>query len=579
MNQIIWTACGSGMLATLALINQLATGLAEITAMGLAMPVMVGGTAAFTLRYFVYRSNRLLRERLELENLMQMEREVRERKNAEEGQRETRETMRALADNLPEFITLKDSERRILFVNKRFEEWTGLERNDIIGKTVHDIYPSVQADEFDALDRQAMTEQSILAREVDLAYPDGNTRTVISKRFPILSGSGDTSGLGTVNIDISDLKRAEKDLAAKEAQLRYVFDNMTSGILMVDEDKIIRAINKNMLELYGFPNDVVEAGKPFANIIYFRATRGDYGPGNLDHQIAERLEMWQPGGTQVYEDIIPDGPVIEVLRAWTADGGAVMVANDITDRKKAEKEIKAQHDELELLNQQKTRLFSIISHDLKNPFTSLLGMSKIMAQMSDKLTPEQFSDYASSINESGERLFVLLENLLEWSRSQMDQVSIERRPEDLKSIVDDTLELLANSAGDKGIQFGNTVPAFMVDVDINLASTVIRNLVSNAIKFTGEDGSISIGASEAGDWIETSVTDSGVGMSAEQIDSLFKVDAAQSTQGTKGEGGTGLGLLLCKDFVERHGGKIWAISEPGKGSSFHFTLPRYLQTP
>ena len=205
-------------------------------------------------------------------------------------------------------------------------------------------------------------------------------------------------------------------------------------------------------------------------------------------------------------------------------------------------------------------------------------MSKIMAQMSDKLTPEQFTDYAKSINESGERLFVLLQNLLEWSRSQMDQVSIDLQPQELRALVDDTLELLSNSAQDKGIQFVNSVPELTVNADLNLVSTVIRNLLSNAIKFTDETGSISIAASKNGDWVEISVTDSGVGMSAEQVGKVFKADSAQSTHGTKGESGTGLGLLLCKDFVERHGGNIWAESEIGKGSSFHFTLPLNKET-
>ena len=434
LNQLLWTVCGFAMLATLALITQLATGLAEITAMGLVMPVLVGGLTAFTLRYFVYRSNRLLRA------------------------------------------------------------------------------------------------------------------------------------------------QARRELEAKDAQLRFVFDNMTSGILMVDENKVIRAINKNMVDLYGFPIAEVKVGQPFSNIIHFRAKRGDYGPGDIDHQIAERFKMWKPGGVENFEDIIPGGPVIEVLRAWTAEGDAVMVANDITDRKHAEEEIAAQRDELATLNQQKNKLFSIISHDLKNPFTSLLGMSKIMAQMSDKLTPEQFTDYAKSINESGERLFVLLQNLLEWSRSQMDQVSIDLQPQELRALVDDTLELLSNSAQDKGIQFVNSVPELTVNADLNLVSTVIRNLLSNAIKFTDETGSISIAASKNGDWVEISVTDSGVGMSAEQVGKVFKADSAQSTHGTKGESGTGLGLLLCKDFVERHGGNIWAESEIGKGSSFHFTLPLNKET-
>ncbi len=231
-------------------------------------------------------------------------------------------------------------------------------------------------------------------------------------------------------------------------------------------------------------------------------------------------------------------------------------------------------EQLELLNQEKTKLFSIIAHDLRSPFTSLLGLTDMMTMMSDKLKPEQFVDYAGKINESGKRIFRLLENLLEWARLQMGSVARDPGPQNLKDLTQETVDLLAAVAAEKRVGVVNGVPALTAFADRPTLNTVIRNLVNNAVKFTPPGGTVRIEAREDGGNIHLTVRDTGVGIPPERIAGLFRVGANVTTPGTKGEKGTGLGLALCRQLVEMNGGRIWAESAPGKGSAFHVTVPR-----
>lgn len=229
-------------------------------------------------------------------------------------------------------------------------------------------------------------------------------------------------------------------------------------------------------------------------------------------------------------------------------------------------------EQLELLNQEKSKLFSIISHDLRSPFTSLLGLTELMIKAGDTMKPEQFVDYAGRINESGKRIFRLLENLLEWARLQMGSVVREPGPQGLKEMVQETVDLLAPVAAEKKVRIDNAVAALSAFADRPTLNTVIRNLVNNAVKFTPPGGVVRIEAREDDGAIRVTVGDTGVGIPPERIATLFQVGA--TTPGTKGEKGTGLGLALCKHLVELNGGRIWAESAPGRGSAFHFTVPR-----
>ena len=231
-------------------------------------------------------------------------------------------------------------------------------------------------------------------------------------------------------------------------------------------------------------------------------------------------------------------------------------------------------EQLELLNQEKTKLFSIISHDLRSPFTSLLGLTEFMAKAGDKLKPEQFIDYAGKINESGKRIFRLLENLLEWAQLQMGSITPEPGPQDLRGLAQEAVDLLTPVGAEKQVSIVNDMPALRAFADRPTLNTVIRNLVNNAVKFTPSGGTVRIEAREDGGYLQITVRDTGVGIPPERIAGLFRIGANVTTPGTKGERGTGLGLALCRQLIELNGGRIWAESTLGKGSAFHVTVRR-----
>lgn len=231
-------------------------------------------------------------------------------------------------------------------------------------------------------------------------------------------------------------------------------------------------------------------------------------------------------------------------------------------------------EELARLNDEKNKFFSIIAHDLRSPFNSILGYTELLASTGDKLTPDQVKEYAENAHEAGLSVFKLLENLLEWALLQMERIVYAPKKTSLAEIIGKTIELLNSVANDKGIKLESVVSEETAYFDPLMMETVIRNLVNNAIKFTDQGGSIVIAAKDLDDVFEVSVTDSGIGMNLHKATEIFSLSESRSTDGTKGEKGTGLGLLLSKELVERNGGEIYATSKLGEGSTFAFTVPK-----
>lgn len=233
-------------------------------------------------------------------------------------------------------------------------------------------------------------------------------------------------------------------------------------------------------------------------------------------------------------------------------------------------------DNLQQLNDQKDKFFSIIAHDLKGPFNALLGYSSLLSSGIADFNHNKVAEYASAVHESGQRVFRLLENLLEWSQLQMGRLEFEPGPVDLNEIIDANLELFASIAKEKAIRLtGTKGKPLIVFADDHMIDTVVRNLVNNAIKFTPEKGSATISARGNGKWAEVEVSDTGVGMSADKTARLFRLGEKTSTVGTGGETGTGLGLHLCKELVEMQGGQIHVESTEGEGTTFRITLPLF----
>ncbi|HPO48818.1 MAG TPA: hybrid sensor histidine kinase/response regulator [Spirochaetota bacterium] len=230
---------------------------------------------------------------------------------------------------------------------------------------------------------------------------------------------------------------------------------------------------------------------------------------------------------------------------------------------------------LEELNKTKDIFFSIIAHDLRNPFTAILGYCDLLTLTIDKKTTEDFLDFIEVVKKSATKAYQLLENLLSWSRSQTGHIEFNRVKFDIKSVVEENVAILQTQADNKEIKLIVEINEITeIEADLNMISTVLRNLINNSIKFTDVGGKIIIGAKKSRDFVEIYVKDNGVGISKENLAKLFKIDEKQSSLGTAKEVGSGLGLILCRDFVEKNGGTITVESEIDSGSTFRFTVPR-----
>jgi two-component system, sensor histidine kinase and response regulator len=235
-------------------------------------------------------------------------------------------------------------------------------------------------------------------------------------------------------------------------------------------------------------------------------------------------------------------------------------------------QLEKQSAALKAINATKDKLFAIIGHDLRSPVASLIGLMRLLEYKD--IDQEEFLSYTNKLKMSVTSLHSTLDNLLIWANTQMQGITLRKEIFNIADTAQEINDLFAEIAENKKISLSNEVlPSSKVNADLNHTKLIFRNLIGNALKFTRVGGKISIKSDEKGDFLEVQVIDTGLGMSAEMLQKLF-TPLVSSTKGTAEEKGTGLGLLLCKDFVERNGGNIWAESEIGKGSTFYFTLPK-----
>jgi len=393
-----------------------------------------------------------------------------------------------------------------------------------------------------------------------------------------------TSELAETNthleIEIAERKRSENSLRESERKLSALINNL-SGIAYRcknDDERTMSYLSDGCLALTGYPIDslIGNTKKSFNALIH---------PDDREPVIAKikacaaANEPYQ----HEYRLITKNGE-----EKWVLDKGFRINSNnseenylegfiiDITQRIWAEEAIKKYSEELQELNNRKDKFFSIIAHDLKSPFQGLLGCSNFLLNEFESLNHEDKLKLAQDINGASHNLYKLIENLLHWSRMQRSSIDFQPERINLFDEVTYVFKILESSARNKTIHLINENNRNIhINADLNMLNSVFQNLISNAIKFTPEGGNITISSVIKEDFVEITVADSGIGIKPQDQEKLFRIDSHFSTRGTNNEEGTGLGLLLCKEMIEKHQCTLWAESEYGKGTNFKFTIPKF----
>ena len=247
---------------------------------------------------------------------------------------------------------------------------------------------------------------------------------------------------------------------------------------------------------------------------------------------------------------------------------------EVAKRAASEEQLRQLNQELQEANASKNKFFSIIAHDLRNPVITFAQLCRLIVESFDRYRPEEIKRLTALQLDSAEQLSALLENLLTWANTQQAKIEFQPKSFNLQKLIEKNLNLLALNAEKKRITLKSSVhEPIMVYADPQMLNTVLLNLLSNALKFTEAQGTVDVSACRSGEHVEFAVADTGIGIPEEKLPGIFQLGSKGKRIGTAGERGTGLGLMLCKEFVERHGGKIWVESAQGQGAIFKFTLP------
>ena len=268
---------------------------------------------------------------------------------------------------------------------------------------------------------------------------------------------------------------------------------------------------------------------------------------------------------------IEDAPMV-IIVARNIDSRKQLESDMNNQKAKLESLVNDRTEELRLANQQKDKLFSIIAHDMRTPFTPILGYAETIINHADTLPAKQIRDYATKIHNSGKYSLNLLSDLLEWSRLQLDSVTVKKIHFDLKDVTRNAINQLSSYADNKQVTLINNVPNTHAEIDRHIIETVIRNLVNNAIKFTPAGGMVNVDIRNHDNHLTITVTDTGTGIEASKLKQIISSNSYESTPGTEHEEGTGLGIPLCQSLLQKHDSILCAESEHGRGSCFYFTL-------
>jgi PAS domain S-box-containing protein len=516
--------------------------------------------------------------------------------------------LHALLESSSDHIYFKDLNSCFYKVSNALAKRHGFKSDQLVGKSDFDIFgPNHARDAYADEQEIIRSGKPIIEKEEREDLPDGRIIWVSTSKIPLLDSSGNIIGTFGISRDISSRKRSERIREAlfQISETAYTTSDMNTLYKKIHEviselmpaKNIFIALYNERTDVLSFPynideNDQMkESSKRGRGLTEYVLRTGkailiDYEKfwelakkGEIENVSTPPL-IWLGVPLKLFEKTFG---VIAVRdyhnpKAYNDDDMHILTfvseqIAQVIERRRNSEEIKRYTEELKQSNNTKDKFFSIIAHDLKNPFITLLGFSELLLSDYADLSDDERIYYIQEMKKSADISHNLLQNLLQWSRSQTGRIEFNPQDVDLLKLVSGIIELLKATAEKKEINMTyNISPGLFVVADEDMLNTIIRNLLTNSLKFTRKGGLVSVEAELNGNYVNISVKDTGVGMSDKVRQNLFRMDVSQSTFGTDNEAGTGLGLLLCKEFIEKHGGKITVQSELDKGSIFKFNL-------
>jgi PAS domain S-box-containing protein len=509
---------------------------------------------------------------------LKLKKEIGDHKIVQEFLTESRETYRLLTENMKDVFWILDAETLYFtYVSPSVEKLRGFTPEEILLQPLD----AALTPEGSQYVRNLVKKEIVEFRQ----NPDKNKFTTEILEQPCKDGSfvwtevitryhlnskNNKIEIHGVTRDITERRKAETEVR----KLSVATEQSPASIVITNLEGNIEYTNPKFSDLTGYTKEEVYGKNPRV-LQSGRKLLAEYK--NLWETI-KKGEVWRGEfeNKKKNGDIYYEFAVISPIKDDTGNiTHYLAVKEDITERKIIENVLKQSEEKLKELNSTKDKFFSIIAHDLRNPLGSFKGMTELLSDSYDDFDEEERLTFLRAMKVSAENIYKLLENLLEWSRSQRGNIILDNQDLDLNLLVKNNIIFLKQIADNKKIKLINNInESIIVNADANLINTIIRNLISNAIKFTTENGSVSLSSNSDEKMTIVSIHDTGIGMSDDTINKLFRIDQNISLLGTSNEKGTGLGLILCKEFVEKHGGKIWVESKEGVGSTFSFSIPK-----
>ena len=477
-----------------------------------------------------------------------------------------------MADTAPVMLWKSEVDGSSSYVNKPWLDFTGRTLEQELGNGwIEGIHPEDLRKSLDTY-FEALNKRAEFRFEYRLRSAQGTYRWVLTHGVPRFNPEGKFLGFIGSGVDITERMENEKIIETLSVRNKTLLQTAGDGIHILDLQGNIVEANTSFCKMLGYSSEeILKLNVADFDIQWSREEL----PGIIQH-FFENPAIFETKNKS------KDGTVLDVEVNCTGinlEGKDYLFASsrDITDRKAKELLLAKNSEELLRINAEKDKFFSIIAHDLRSPFNGFLGLTQMMVEEMPTFKEEELMQIASNMRSSALNLFSLLENLLEWSRMQQGLIPYLPENLNLSSLVRDSINVMMDAARIKEIRIINMVQDdLMVYADKRILQTIIRNLVSNGVKFTRKGGDITVAAAlENESSVLVSVRDTGIGMNREMVGNLFRLGTNVSRIGTDNEPSTGLGLIICKDFVERNGGKMWVESEVGKGSTFNFTVPSH----